>query len=245
MEKLSPLSQTAELDLALNYPYDRPEHSYSITRSKVVAFPTNLMLSGRIPVIACGSNAAPKQLIRKYNAIETEPIYVSKAKLKNFLCCYSAHITSYGSIPATLAHTEGTATDCHITWLTKQQLEHMHKTEAVGSNYKFSKLENIDLLCSEAGHLTEAYSYVSLHGNIQDQGNPIAVAGINTSPAPTLQLDQISIQDKVRSEIAPNFSVSEFVAGNISNLQLRRARVGLVKKNARPFSYLYEKVILT
>jgi len=245
MENTHPGLNVAQLDFALNYPYDRPDHSYCLVGSKVVGLPANLSLSGRIPVIACGSNAAPSQLIRKYDSLRTDPIYVTKAKLENFLCCYSAHITSYGSIPATLAYIQGTSTNCHITWLTEQQLEHMHKTEAVGENYRYSRLEKLDLFCEITGLITAAYSYVSLFGNLLDMGAPIAVSGIKATPPPLLQLNQTSMQEKILAKIAPKLSVTEFVFSNISNSQLRRDRVDLIKQNAKAFSYPYEKVVLT
>jgi len=245
MGNILPELNVAQLDYALSYPYDRPDHSYCLDGSAVVDLPIDISLSGRIPVIACGSNAAPSQLIRKFDSIRTDPIYVTKARLDNFLCCYSAHITSYGSIPATLAYIQGTSTDCHITWLTEQQLDHMHKTEAVGKNYRYSRLEKLDLLCEVTGLITAAYSYVSLFGSLLDSGIPIAVSGIKATPPPLLQLNQTSMQEKILAKTAPNLSVTEFVFSNISNSQLRRDRVDLIKQNTKAFSYPYEKVVLT
>ncbi|PCI78797.1 MAG: hypothetical protein COB20_06230 [SAR86 cluster bacterium] len=121
----------------------------------------------------------------------------------------------------------------------------MHKTESVGKNYRYSRLDNLNLFCEEKGQIATAYCYVSLLGNLQDKGAPIAVAGIEATPPPPLQLDQTSIQEKVLAEIAPELSVTEFVFSNISNSQLRRDRVDLIKRNAKAFSYPYEQFILT
>lgn len=245
MKKSTLLPHYDVLEFALNYPYDRPAHSYSLVDGEVTAFPTDFWPVGRTPVIACGSNAAPAQLIRKYGHLETDPVYVTAAKLENFICCYSAHITSYGAIPATLAYMENATTECHITWLTESQLEHMHKTEAIGSNYRYSELDNINLVCSERGQLNNAFSYISLHGNLQDNGHPIAIDGIKADPPPLLALDQVSIQRKILAKIAPNTLVNKFVSDNISDIKLRRARVELLKQNAKQFCYPHEKVILT
>ncbi len=235
-----------EIEHALAYPFVQFPHSYVLRNSEIYDLPHDFWPAGRLPVIACGSNASPQQLIRKFSKIETDPIYVTQARLSDFVCCYSAHITSYGSIPATLASLQGSKTECHITWLTEAQLDHMHRTEAIGQNYRFSHLDKIDLRCLERGIITDAYAYISLHGNIISNEAPIIVSDIDeiSSKGPS-QLTQYSIQQKIRKELAPENTTEEFILTNIKEGDVRRDRTKKLRQHAQRFSYPFEKIILT
>lgn len=238
--------ETNKIEHALGYPFAQLRHSYVIRNSEIFDLPHDFWPAGRLPVIACGSNASPQQLIRKFRGIETDPIYVTQARLSDFVCCYSAHITSYGSIPATLAPVSGNETDCHITWLTEAQLDHMHVTEAIGQNYRFSHLDKIELRCLERGILNDAYAYISLHGNILLNDAPIIVSNIDkiSSTGPS-QLTQFHIQLKISEQLAPKNTVEEFILANISDGDVRRDRTKKLRQNAQGFSYPFEKIILT
>jgi len=242
------ISATTSSDLqianALGYPYARPDHSYMLTGSTISEMPADFWPQGRFPVIACGSNASPDQLIRKFNGIETDPIYVTKADLPGFVCCYSAHITGYGSIPATFATAPGTQTDCHITWLTEAQLERMHKTESVGVNYRFSKLTGTGLRCHTRGPVNEAYAYISRSGHLEIEGSPIPVSALSTTPPASGALDQEDLQRKICSLLFPDVSLNDFILDNIRNEKLRRDRTAQLGQYAKVFSSLCETVIL-
>ncbi len=70
-------------------------------------------LRGRIPVIACGSNRSPDRLIEKYGG-DGDTILVERARLAHFDVVFSAHISGYGSIPATLAASETTRVEVSV-----------------------------------------------------------------------------------------------------------------------------------
>ena len=60
----------------------------------------------RTPVLAYGSNAAPEVLSRKL-ALSDQPVLVVPARLREFDVVYSAHISPYGAVPATLQRSPG------------------------------------------------------------------------------------------------------------------------------------------
>ncbi len=206
--------------------------------------PVDFWPTGRFPVIACGSNASPDQLIRKYNSVETDPIYVTLATLPDFVCCYSAHITGYGSIPATIAAMPGVTTECHITWLTEAQLKRMHKTESVGVNYRFSKLNGLRLQCHAQGSINAAYAYISRTGHLEIEGCPIPVAALSTTPPAEQALDQEDLQRKICALLFPGIPLNDFILDNIKNEKLRRDRTAQLGQYAKAFSSPYETVIL-
>lgn len=199
----------------------------------------------RTPVIACGSNAAPEQLLRKFGSAH-DPIFVSAAILKGFRCTYSAHITSYGSIPATLSRLPHQDTHCHITWLTDAQISKMHETEALGVNYRYSKLSNLKLHCSIQGSLNAAMAYISLHGSLLINNKPIGVAGINHSAVGTslLTMTQKELQAAVLKLLGIDIPLDEFILENINNTPLRKKRTQSFINISNAFTYKHENVLL-
>jgi hypothetical protein len=103
----------------------------------------------RTPIFAIGSNAGVAQLTRKFPPALFPGgvlIPVIQSVLQDFDVVYAPMITSYGSCPATLEASPGTAVELFVTYLTQDQLQHMHKTEGA---YDLLRLNNIRL---EEGH---------------------------------------------------------------------------------------------
>lgn len=233
------------VERALNYPYKRPAQSFVLQGPNIEPLIARQIPSDRLPVIACGSNGAPEQLMHKFSNLPDIPIYVTQAKLTDFICCYSAHFSSYGAIPATLSHLRGSLSVCHITWLTEAQISHMHKTEAIGVNYRFSNLNDIDLICDNQNKVNSAFAYISLHGNILVDENPVILSDIETTtPTPSLHLNQTQMQAHVRKSFSPDSSVEDFVMSNITKSDLRRDRTKILRQTSANFSYPGETVIL-
>ena len=102
---MTALATTTLIALATGYPYEFPACSYLFADHARHPLPDDLLaeLTGRIPVIACGSNRAPEQLARKFQDWPLPlRIPVLCAKLAGFDVVYSAHFTRYGAVPATL-----------------------------------------------------------------------------------------------------------------------------------------------
>ena len=95
---------------ALSYPFPAPDHSFVYEkrgwrRLQISEF----NLKQRIPVLAAGSNQSPEQLIRKYaDYSEFGAIPAQRGQLFDFDVVYAAHLTGYGSIPATFQRSQGT-----------------------------------------------------------------------------------------------------------------------------------------
>ncbi|WP_025899839.1 hypothetical protein [Sneathiella glossodoripedis] len=236
---------STSLQLALDYPYERPSYSYTLHNGVINHGVPLHEIKDRIPVIASGSNAAPAQLLRKFSN-NPSPIYVTRATLGDFTSVYSAHFTSYGSVPATLAYKPGIKTLCHITWLTEDHLTAMHETEALGINYRYSILRSLNLECSVAGPLKSAGAYISLHGGLCYDG---AMLGLSEF-LPEIQkvninwLDQSALQLLLLEILQVNIPLEDFIVENISNSQVRKQRTQKLKQIAIAFDYPNEDIIL-
>ena len=229
---------------ALDYPYARPAGSYLFASSGTEAFPPDVALAGRIPVLACGSNAAPGQLARKYARHPETVIPVTAAILRDMACCYSAHVTGYGAIPATLDLAPGAITYAHITWLTEMQLDEMHASEAIGINYRYVRMDGIDLTCEREGRLSSIHGYISLHGSCLINNAPAIVAGIRCENAPFPILDQHGMQRYLLERMAPAMSLTDFIRQNMKDSSIRAARTASLAATARQFMHPAMKIIL-
>ena len=130
-------------DRALNYPYSAIEGDFLFTDGATIKLEDDSFLNSRQAVLAVGSNRSPEQLVRKFGRNETIP--VTKATLRDYDVFYSAHIASYGSIPAVLGRSDGTSVDLSVTWLLPHQLERMHETEALGKSYDYGESSSCNL----------------------------------------------------------------------------------------------------
>ena len=135
--------QHPKLRRALDYPYPLARWSdYLFDHGEVRELPDAYDYSGRVPVLAVGSNRSPEQLTRKYR--DTAQIPVTRFEMTGYDVAYCAYMTHYGSMPATLVDAPGTRVTLAITWLTRDQLARMHDTESVGPHTQFGWLRDHD-----------------------------------------------------------------------------------------------------
>ncbi len=226
---------------AKSYPFRIPPHSYRFVDGRAEPHvPRPDELAGRTPVIACGSNQSPDHLARKYAGFSrggTVAFPVTRARLADFDVVYSAHISRYGSIPATLHHCPGATVTLAVLWLTGDQIAHMHPTETTGETYAYVRLERLRLIAEGAGPLDEAYAYVSLHGAQWIGGRPVGLAEVPAEGRPHPALRQPEMQAAVCRRLAPCRPLDAFIAENVSDEAVRRRRIRALNAEARPFDY--------
>ena len=109
------------LAIAKTYPYRVPRASFVYVDGRADPLEGPLDRSGRIPVIAYGSNRAPEQLARKFAGWPRGTGRAGDAaRLADHDVVYGAHFTAYGALPAVLARSPGTAVEVSVTWLTRR-----------------------------------------------------------------------------------------------------------------------------
>ncbi|MCR4377557.1 MAG: hypothetical protein NUV50_05625 [Rhodospirillales bacterium] len=217
------------------YPFAIPEGSYVLTPDGWRPLDGDPVLGARHAVIASGSNASPDRLMAKYadhaHLLE-DTIPVTCAQLHDFDAVYSAHISHYGSIPATLAYVPGAIADVFVTWLTDAQLQRMHETEAVGVNYDFVKLTGINLLCGNEIGLTSAHAYLSKSGCLNKDGKPIPLAAFNVDGRQWRAMTQAEVLDYARSRLDPDEHTDTFIRRHIECADTRAQRTQCLAEDA-------------
>lgn len=224
----NPFHSDPVLKRAAGYPYDITETSFTFRNGQAAPFDPALR-EGRYPVIGYGSNQSPARLRQKYGDDHT-PIPVQRARLADHDVVYSAHFSSYGSLPAALRHVEGTTVSVAVNWLDEDQLTAMHPTE--WDNYHYARLTGISLRLAEGEELTEAYAYLSFRGHTAHHGAPIALAAVAAENRRHAALGQIDALRLMRSRLAPGTALAEFVRAHVADARVRAERVQRLMEDA-------------
>lgn len=209
------------LKRALEYPYATPGHSFLQLGRRTLELPAEgLDLSGRTALLAYGSNAAPAVLARKLAPLPELPLPLFAAELADFDIVYSAHISAYGSVPATLRRSPGTVANAFVAYPTEEQLRLFAATEP---NYELTRLGGISCLLETGAQVTELAAYTSRHGCLSIDGAEVALAEIPVRGRGLGEMTQPEVLERVRLQLSPESSLEHFVvacveAGGIAPL---------------------------
>ena len=172
---------------AIKYPYFAPDYSFSFYKGKFVKGISH-ELTNRIPVLSVGSNRSPYQLKRKFSL--NQDICVTPAVLIDSDIVYAASLSAYGSMPATQWPSKGTKVELNVLWLTEEQLNIMHLTEALGIAYDFVKLKSGSVKIKNFNFEKQIYGYVAISGVFPfDDCQPKRLSAIN---AKNIRLQSLS-----------------------------------------------------
>lgn len=217
------------LERAMGYPYPAPSHPFvQLGHATLDPAEVDLDWSGRLPLLAYGSNAAPKALAHKL-ALSDDPVLVAPAWLHDFDVVYSAHISPYGAVPATLQHSPGTAARVHVAHVTKEQLVLVSATEP---NYEPTVLEGIDCRLDGAEPVADLSAYMSRHGCLLIDGSEVALSAVQATGRRFAELSEPQVLEHVRAQVCPAESMETFVLGNVTDPDLSDARSGLLSRRA-------------
>lgn len=192
---VDPAQKEAILRRALTYPYATPEHSYLYREGRAEELPADFDRAGRRPLISYGANAAPEALALKLAALPGEPLPVLRSQLHGFDVVYSAHVSPYGAVPATLLESAGTVAPVFVLHPTEEQRALLTATEL-----------NYDLVA-----VGDAEAYRSKHGCLELDGSPVALAAVRSRGRTLPELDEPAVLDRVRAQLEPELSLEEFV----------------------------------
>lgn len=224
---------------AAGYPYDITAHSFTFVHGAEAAFDPALR-EGRRPVIGYGSNQSPQRLRQKYGT-DHEPIPVQRAWLSDHDVVYSAHFSSYGSLPAALRHVPGTRVAVAVNWLSDAELEIMHPTEI--DSYDFAHLDNLDLHLDDGSVLKRAFAYLSFRGHVGDGVQPFSLQEVASENRQYPVLGQREALSLMRDRIAPNDDLANFVRAHISDSKLRDTRVVELERMALPVAHADHDIV--
>jgi len=224
---------------AKSYPFAIPERSYVFVDGDIRPWDASLDRTGHIPVIAVGSNQSPDQLRRKYDGFSGIAIPAERARLHDFDVVYAAHISSYGSVPATLQASPGTAVALFVLWMDEPALARMHATEG---NYTYDRLKGIRLELESGRTLDQAYVYSAKVGCLNVEDGCASLAAIPARERTNPAFRQADILARVRDWLEPGMALDAFVSAHIADADLRRARIAEIGHDALPLAYAREIV---
>lgn len=185
-----------------------------------------------VVLVAAGSNASPQQLLRKFAGREgTRPMLVMPAMVQGACSVYSAHVTAYGSIAATLHPDPGGACRLHVLVMPAAELNHMNSTESIGTNYVLAAPAGV---AADLGRhrIERPLAYVSKRGALCRDDRPLRLAELaqdgDEHPAAT----QIEMLEAARRMMGREGSAEEFVAALIADPRYRLAVTGRLAAGA-------------
>lgn len=205
-----PEATAAILKRALDYPYAVPDGSYLYREGQAHEPPVGgFDLSDRTPLISYGANSAPKALGRKLAALPGLEMPVARAELQDFDVVYSAHVSPYGAVPATLLESPGVRTPIFVIHPTPEQRALLTATEP-----------NYDLV-----EVNGTAAYRSKHGCLHLDGSPVALAAVRSQGRTLPELDEQGVLERVRAAIAPDLELPEFVRACVERGGIRPLRI--------------------
>lgn len=217
------------VERALGYPYGAPSYPFAQLGHETLD-PAELEIDreARTPVLAYGSNAAPQVLSRKL-ALSDQPVLVLPARLAGFDVVYSAHISPYGAIPATLQRSPGAEVRVHVIYMTAAQIGVISATEP---NYEPQLLEGIECQLEDGERLNEVSAYISRHGCLLAAGSEIALSAVSATGRRFAEMSEPEAMEQVRSTLCPDDSLEVFVLANVTDPTLSQARTAQLPRRA-------------
>jgi hypothetical protein len=234
---------------AKSYPFPSPDHSFLYANGRTEALTgSKFDRTGRTPVLAAGSNQSPEQIHRKYGDMTGEVVIpAQRGRLHDFDVVYAAHLTAYGSVPATFQLSPGTVVDVFVLWLTAPQLMRMHETER---NYTYDRLSGLRLELDDAGKVADAgadevmdevmdevFAYSSRFGCLNHAGDCVGIREISAQGRRFPALGQVAALEIVRDRFAPGTPVDDFVHQHLAERQVHRDRSTRLGEDALPLAY--------
>ncbi|HET7510188.1 MAG TPA: hypothetical protein VFJ65_08080 [Solirubrobacterales bacterium] len=199
----------AILRRALEYPYATPERSYLYREGGAAELPpAGPDLAGRTPLLSYGANAAPEALALKLASLPGLEMPVLRAELEDFDVAYSAHISPYGAVPATLVESAGTRAPVFVVYPNPEQLELLTALEL---NYDLVTLSGISCRLENGAALAELGAYRSKHGPLSLDGSAVGLAAVRAAGRTLPELDEPAVLDRVRVHVAPELALEQFI----------------------------------
>jgi len=188
---------------------------------------------GPHPLLAYGANRSREGLTHKLGA-PSPPVAAVHGWLRDFDVVYSAHISPYGAIPATLQHSPGTEVSVHVLHLYDAQLAAIDRAEP---NYELATLEGLAIELDGGSRLQTAYAYLSRHGCLSLGGAECALSAIRARRRAFAEHDQEAMLTAVRDRLAPGTGLEDFILGGLADQVVQGHRTAALRADARAFTW--------
>lgn len=204
---IRPLTDQQRAD---DYPYAAPQSAYVIKQGKYREIAAGEVpdLTGRVALLSVGSNRSPQQLLRKFGDEAVLP--VTTALLKNCDIIHSACFSYYGAVPCSAVPCEGTDILLNAVWLTPEQLQIMHDTEAVGIAYDYCRWDEGRVEIIGAPQPEAVYGYATRLGYLADAAaQPYALSYLPAKRRHFTALSQAQARTKLYDMLPTNLRADD------------------------------------
>jgi hypothetical protein len=209
------------VERAMRYPYAVPARAFAqLGHQTLSPDAVEIDLAGRAPFLAYGSNGSPEVLGRKL-ALSADPVLVEPAWLHDYDVVYSAHISPYGAVPATLRSSPGTAVRVAVLHLTPEQLRLLSATEP---NYEAGVLSGARCELAAGAVETELAVYLSRQGCLLVDGAEVALIAVPARERRFAEMGEPQVLEHLRATLAPEESIDSFVLANVADPALAKER---------------------
>jgi hypothetical protein len=209
------------VERAMRYPYAVPARAFAQLGHKTLSpDDVEIDLSRRTPFLAYGSNGSPEVLGRKL-ALSADPVLVEPGWLHDYDVVYSAHISPYGAVPATLQSSPGTAVRVAVLHLTSEQLRLLSATEP---NYEAEALRGARCELAGGAVETELAVYLSRHGCLLIDDAEVALIAVPARQRRFVEMGEPQILEHLLATLAPDESIDSFVLANVADPALAQER---------------------
>lgn len=205
-----PLTMAERAD---EYPYHAPQASYVIANGAYHLVKEGGMpaLDGRVAVLSVGSNRSPQQLLRKFGADAYLP--VTRARLIDCDIIHSACFSYYGAVPCSAYPAKGTSILLNAVWLTADQLQIMHDTEAVGIAYDYCRWDEGIVKILDAPAPEAVYGYATRLGFLQDEkARPFGLSSLGADNRQFASLSQQQARLALYQALPPDLQKDDITA---------------------------------
>lgn len=180
---------SAAIEHALRYPWERPPGSYVLRDGRVDLLEeldprdrravVSEFAGGRHPLVAFGANGAPERLEARFAAFDDprdRDALVLTGHLHDLDVGAQASPTAFGSVPAVLVASPGTAVRASVLWLTPVQLAELTLAEL---GYRLGRLDGGRFTMDEADiAVDDLFAYISRVGALRLDDEPVVLAAV-------------------------------------------------------------------
>lgn len=191
-------------------------------------------LRARVPVLAYGANRSPEALEGKLSLPgfpADSAVVALRARLHDLDVVYSAHLSPYGSVGATLQRSAGTRAEVAVLLLTEAQVAALGETEP---NYTLEELRDVAIRVEGGARLDRVRSYVSRHGCLTLEGAEVALAAIPARSRRWRAFRQPEVLAAVAARLGLRGELDEFILENVADPELAAERTRELRRDARP-----------
>ena len=235
----------------LRYPWSRPGRSYLLRDGETVLLDDLAeeeraavleRRAGRAPLLAFGSNAAPKNLTIKlahHDEPEDREVLVLVGELHDLDVVACAAVSVYGAMPATLAASPGTSVNAAVLFVTATQLTTLTWGEMP---YRVGRLRGAPFTVEDGFDGLEVRSplaFVSRWGAFAPDGEPAALAAIPGRDRRSREWTQEQLVDRAAEIVLGPGHDAEALTRAIHATPLEVARRGIpaLREHAQPFDH--------